>query len=132
MKRDDEWQARDLLSEQTLRKADEMYQSLSSRLSIDKRGEAAFYNGAFTDLDSLSHRQYPLTVVDIGGQPWFTLISDTELPETGNGLLVFRIPPQEQRRYLGRTSASRPGRRSGDTPGQLFTLFDILKDARNR
>lgn len=132
MKNDDEMRPSDLLSKETLRKADEMYESLASRLAIDKRGEASFHAGAFTDLDSLARRQYPVTVVDIDDHPWFTLISEVELPATDNGLLVYQVPPREQRRYLGRTQPSKGGRRTNDPPDRLFTLFDILRDARHR
>lgn len=120
------------LGEDVVRKAEDMCRSLSSSLSIDKRGEAAFYNGAFTDLDSLAHRQFPVTVADIGGQPWLTVISDTALPATGNGLLVFNVPPSDSRRYVGRMHAGRPGRREVDAHQRSFALFDILRDVRRR
>lgn len=131
MKRDDdELQPSDLLSEETLRKAEEMYRRLPSKLTLDKRGEGYYYHGAFTDLDSLSHREYRVTVADIGGQPWLTLISDTELPKTQRGLLVFNVPPRDGRRYLGRTQISRRGRRATDNADQFFAVFDIVRDAR--
>lgn len=129
-KDDDSLEPTDLLSEETLRKADELYNSLSSSLSIDKRGEAAFYRGAFVDLDSLAHRQYEVTVADIGGQPWLTVISDDQIPGTGNGLLVFNVPPGDHRRYIGRMQTGRRGRRESDQEHRFFAIFDILRDAR--
>ncbi|MFP4207202.1 MAG: hypothetical protein ACLFSC_00990 [Wenzhouxiangella sp.] len=131
MKKDDDGlKPTDLLSEETLRKADELCHSLSSHLSIDKRGEANFYRGAFVDLDSLAHRQYEITVADIGGQPWLTVISHDPIPETGNGLLVFNVPPGDHRRYIGHIQTSRRGFRESDGDQQYFAIFDILRDAR--
>lgn len=131
MKKDDDaLKPTDLLSEATLRKADELCSSLSSGLSIDKRGEAAFYRGAFVDLDSLAHREYQVTVADIGGQPWLTVISDDQIPATGNGLLVFNVAPGDHRRYIGRIQAGRQGWRESDQAHRFFAIFDILQDAR--
>lgn len=127
---DDRLGPADWLSEETLQRAEDMYQRLSSQLQIDKRGEACFYNGAFTDLACLSHRQYPVTVADIREQPWLTLISDSELPKTDRGLLVYNVPPRDGRRYVGHTQDSRLGRRDADNPGRYFTVFEILRDAR--
>ena len=131
MKRDDNGlKPSDLLTEETLRRAEELYRRLPSKLALDKRGEAMFYNGAFTDLDSLSHREYLVRVADIGGQPWLTLISDSELPKTKRGLLVYNVPPRDGRRYIGQTQKIREGRRQTDQPGQFFAIFDIVQDAR--
>lgn len=132
MKKEDSLEPTDLISDETVRKADEMCRSLGSGLSIDKRGEAAFYRGAFTDLDSLAHRQYEVTVADIGGQPWLTVISEVALPQTGNGLLVFHVPPGDHRRYIGKMEEGRRGRREADADHLFFGLFDILRDARRR
>lgn len=129
-KDDDGLQAPELLTEETFRLAEEMVERLPSKLSIDKRGKANFYNGAFTDLDSLAHREFSVTVADIEGQPWLTLISRGEVPKTANGLLVYNVPPREGRRYVGRTQASRPGRRQSDPTDEFFTVFDIVRDAR--
>lgn len=131
MKRDEDGlQPSDLLSDETLKRAEELYRRLPSNLALDKRGEAMFYNGAFTDLNSLSHREYLVTVADIGGQPWLTLISETELPKTERGLLVYNVPPRDGRRYVGRTQKIRKGLRHMDDAGQFFAVFDIVQDAR--
>jgi len=131
MKRDeDELQPSELLTEETMRRAEELSAGLSEQFSLDRRGEAVFYSGAFTDLDSVAHREYRVTVADLGGQPWLTLISDQQLPLTNNGLLVYNIPPQEGRRYLGRIEKSRPGLRGAEDAGRFFALFDIVRDAR--
>lgn len=133
MKKDDDaLEPTDLISDETVRKADAMCRSLESSLSIDKRGEASVYRGAFTDLDSLAHREYEVTVADIHGQPWLTIISDVVLPQTRNGLLVFHVPPGDHRRYIGKMQEGRRGRRDADGDQQFFALFDILRDARNR
>ncbi|MGY6553826.1 MAG: hypothetical protein ACXIUM_04805 [Wenzhouxiangella sp.] len=120
----------DLLSADTFRMADEMCANLSTQLSLDKRGQAVFFNGAFTDLRSVGRRQIRVTVADLGGQPWLTLIADREIPATQEGLLVFKVPPSDDRRYVGKVRLSRPGRRVGDDPEQYFAVFDIERDAR--
>ncbi len=130
MKDKDQLQPSELMSSETLKLADEMCERLSTELSLDKRGQAVFYNGAFTDLKSVSRREYPVTVADLNGQPWLTLIAQDRLPETDDGLLVYRMPLQENRRFVGRVQLSRPGRREGDLPDQFFAVFDILRDAR--
>ena len=128
---DDELRPSDWLTEDTIRRADEMYKNLSEQeLRLDRRGEAVFYHGAFTDLASVAQREFMVTVADLRGQPWLTLISELQLPKTEQGLLVFKIPPAEGRRYLGRVQKSRPGLRGTDDAGQFFAIFDIVRDAR--
>ncbi|TVS11671.1 MAG: hypothetical protein EA419_07475 [Wenzhouxiangella sp.] len=130
MKDKDELQPSELMSSETLKLADEMCERLSSELSLDKRGKAVFYNGAFTDLASAARHEHPVTVADLNGQPWLTLIGHDHLPETDDGLLVYRMPLQENRRFVGRVHLSRPGRREGDQPDQFFAVFDIRRDVR--
>ena len=131
MKRDeDELQPSDLFTDETIRRAEELSAGLSEPLSLDKRGEGMFYNGAFTDLASVAHREYRVTVADLGGQPWLTLISEDELPLTNEGLLVYNIPPREGRRYLGQIQKTRPGLRGADHSDRFFAIFDIVRDVR--
>lgn len=120
----------DQLSQDTFRMADEMCANLSTQLSIDKRGQAVFFNGAFTDLNSVGRQQIRATVAEIGGQPWLTLIADREIPPTQQGLLVFKVPPSDDRRYVGRVRLSRRGLRVGDDPEQFFAMFEVDRDAR--
>ena len=120
----------ELLSEDTFRMAEEMCANLSSQLSIEKRGHAAFFNGAFIDLNSVGRRQILVTVAKVDGQPWLTLIADGKIPVTQRGLLVFKLPPDEDRRYVGRVRLCRRGLRAGDNPEQYFAMFDIEQDAR--
>lgn len=120
----------DQLSADTFRMAEEMCANLSTQLSIDKRGQAVFFNGAFTNLHSVGHQQIPATVADISGQPWLTLISDQEIAPTQQGLLVFKVPPSDDRRYFGRVRLSRRGLRAGDDPEQFFAVFEIDRDVR--
>lgn len=127
---DDGLKSSDWLTDETLRRAEALCQRLPSKLGLDKRGGAMVYKGAFTDLNSLSRREYPVQVADIGGQPWLTLISDTQLPKTQRGLLVYNMPPREGRRYIGRTQQIRSGRRQTDDADHCFAVFDIVQDAR--
>lgn len=120
----------DQLSPDTFKRAEDLCARLSSQLSLDKRGQARFFNGALMDLGSLSRRETLLTVADFADLPWFTLITDQPLPTTEQGLLVFKIPPNEDRRYLGRIRVTRPGRRRDDGEDRHFAVFEIVRDAR--
>lgn len=130
MKDDNELSPVDHLSDDTFRLAEDMCAKLSSKLSLDKRGHAVFYNGAFTDLLSIGRREIRVTVADLEGQPWLTLIAEEPIPATSDGLLVYRVPPSEDRRYVGRIRLSRKGLRGDEDQGRYFAVFDIIRDAR--
>jgi hypothetical protein len=130
MRDKDRYDVGDRLSEETIRKAEEMCERLSSSLSLDKRGEAVFVNGAVKLLDSVAEREYQVTVCDVSGQPWFTLIAETELPTSDKALLVFKSPLAEHSRYLGTLAASRPGLRAGDHGDRFFSIYEPHQDAR--
>ncbi|MEE4638426.1 MAG: hypothetical protein V2J42_06775 [Wenzhouxiangella sp.] len=119
-------------SEETLKKAEEMCSGLSLSLSIDKRGEASFYNGAVKALDTVAQREFLVTVCDVNGQPWYTLISSDPLPVSSQGLLVFKVALAEDRRFLGKLMEGRPGLREADAGDRYFTIFEPLEDARPR
>lgn len=120
------------LSDETLKKAEEMCQGLSSSLSIDKRGEAVFHDGAVKLLDTALEKEYLVTVCEVTGQPWFTLIGDKHLPASGKALLVFKSQLAPDSRFLGKLKESRPGLRSGDEGEQFFSIYEALQDARYR
>lgn len=119
-------------SEETLSKAEQMCKRLSTSLSIDKRGEATFHNGAVKALDVMAQREFLVTVCDVSGQPWFTLISNEPLPVSDRGLLVFKITLSDDRRYLGKLLKSRPGLREEDAGDRYFTIFEPVEDVRRR
>ncbi len=120
----------DTLSSETLRKAEEMCAGLSTNLSLDRRGRARQYAGALADLDRLGGADIPVTVAEISDHPWLTLIADRPIPECQRALLVFRMPPSDNMKYLGRHGASQPGQRGADDQQRHIVQFDILRDAR--
>lgn len=117
-------------SEETLKKAEEMCRGLSVALSIDKRGEATFSNGAVKALDTVAQREFLVTVCDVSGQPWFTLISKEPLPVSDDALLVFKTTLSEDKRYLGKSLEGRPGLREEDAGDRYFTIFEPVQDVR--
>lgn len=120
------------LSDETLQKAEELCKRLSSSLSIDNRGEAMFFNGAVKLLDSVSQREYLVTVCDVNGQPWFTLIGDEAVPTSGKALLVFKSPLSEASRYMGTLGEARPGLRTGDHGDRYFSIYEPREDVRRQ
>jgi len=120
------------LSEDTLQRAEEMCRALSSSLSIDKRGEATFYNGALQSLVGVAQREFPVTVCDVSGQPWFTLISSDSIPASDDALLVFKMTLSDDRRFVGKLQAGRPGLREQDAGDRYFTIFEPRQDLRRR
>jgi hypothetical protein len=120
------------LSDETLKKAEELCQGLSSSLSIDKRGEAVFHDGAVKLLDTPLEKEYLITVCEITDQPWFTVISTHQLPASGKALLVFKSQLAPDSRYLGKLKEGRPGLRSGDAGDQFFSIYEPLQDVRQR
>lgn len=130
MKDKDELDPSEQLTADTFKRAEELCARLSSTLTLDKRGHARYFNGALVDLGSVSRRETLLTVADFADQPWLTLITEGALPLTEQGLLVYKVPPNDDRRYVGRIRISRPGRRHDDAPDRHFAVFEIVHDAR--
>lgn len=120
------------LSDETLKKAEELCTGLSSSLSIDKRGEAIFHEGAVKLLDAPLEKEYLVTVCEVTNQPWFTLIGNKQLPASGKALLVFKSQLAPDSRYLGKLQEGRPGLRSADDGDQFFSIYEVLQDARYR
>jgi hypothetical protein len=120
----------DTFSGDTLRRAEEMCSGLSLELSIDRRGRCKFYNGAITDLDNPNGRNIRVTVADIEGCPWFTLIADQPLEACRKALLVFRVPPGVDMKYIGNHKDARPGKRGDQDKGRYVLTFNIERDAR--
>ncbi|MEE4296496.1 MAG: hypothetical protein V2J20_07770 [Wenzhouxiangella sp.] len=120
------------LSDETLKKAEELCQGLSSSLSIDKRGEAVFHDGAVKLLDTPLEKEYLVTVCEVTDQPWFTLIGDKQLPASGKALLVFKSQLAPDSRYLGKLKEGRAGLRSSDEGDRFFSIYEPVQDARYR
>lgn len=120
----------DTLTDATLKRAEELCAGLGTSLSIDRRGKARFFRGALTDLDDPLKKDIPVTVAEIEDVPWFTLISDQSLPACNNALLVFRVPPAENMKYIGKHGEFRPGKRGDQDRGRYVVRFNILRDAR--
>ena len=120
----------DTLSEETMRRAEELCSGLSLSLSLDRRGQAHLYDGAVTDLDQPRGRNISVVVAENGDKPWFTLISDEPLEACRHALLVFRKPPGQDLKYVGRYKTSSPGKRGEQDRDRFVTTFDILRDAR--
>jgi len=130
MKHDSDLSPVDQISQDTFRLAEKMCAQLSSTLTLDKRDRAVFYSGAFTDLGLPTRREFKVTVADLADQPWLTLIADAVLPVTERGLLVYKVRPDQDRRYLGRLHLCRTGKRQDDHAERFFAVFDIVRDAR--
>lgn len=122
----------DTLTDETLRRAEELCSGLETQLSLDRRGKARFFRGALTDLDDLNKKDIPVTVAVIEDVPWFTLISQKSLPACKNALLVFRIPPAEDMKYIGKHGEFEPGKRGERDQGRFVVRFNILRDVRKR
>ncbi len=120
------------LSDETLKKAEELCQNLSSSLSIDKRGEVVFHDGAVKLLDTPLEMEYLVTVCEVSDQPWFTLIGDKQLPATAKALLVFKSQLASDSRYLGKLKEGREGLRTGDTGEKFFSIYEPVQDVRYR
>ncbi|TVQ35211.1 MAG: hypothetical protein EA370_09555 [Wenzhouxiangella sp.] len=120
----------DTLTSETMRRAEEMCSGLSLNLSLDRRGQAKLYNGVVTDLDQPRGRNIPVVVAENGDKPWFTLVAEEPLEACRNALLVFRKPPNEHMKYVGRFKAGSPGQRGEEDRDRFVTTFDIIRDAR--
>jgi hypothetical protein len=118
------------VSEQTVRRAEAMCQEMGLGLTLDRRGQAREYRGFLTDLDDPDQQNIPVAVADVAERSWLTLLADRPLEPCEKALLVFRMPPTEDRKYLGRHGATRPGQRGGDDRDRYVLTFDIVRDAR--
>lgn len=119
-------------SEETLRRAEEMCSELSLDLQIERRGTSRLFNGAISDLDDPQGRVQSLTVAEVDGHHWLTLISDKPLNTQRHALLVFRKSVAEDMKFVGKLGESEPGKRGGDDANRFVTRFDILRDDRQR
>ncbi len=121
------------LTEDTVKRAEEMCASLSTSLGLERRGQTTYYQGAVSDMTADSGRFTKVTVAEAGRERNVTVISDVPLPETRKALLVYRMAPGDDMKYIGIIGSARSGNRQDDEPGnQYFARFDILQDVRKR
>ncbi|MDZ7790648.1 MAG: hypothetical protein U5L08_09185 [Xanthomonadales bacterium] len=124
----------EFMSNDTIKRAEEMCASLSSTIGLERRGQTTFYQGAISDMSGASSRFTKVTVADSGKNAnQFTLISDKPLPSSSNALLVYRAGPGDDMKYLGRHADTRPGQRQDDEEANKhITTYTILRDVRKR
>ncbi len=122
----------DTFSSETLKRAEEMCAGLSLNMTLDRRGHSKHYSGAVTDLEDPHKRNISVMVAEVDNQPYFTLISDKPLNACRHALLVFRIPPNQDMKYVGKHGDSEPGKRGEEDQHRHVVRFDILRDARQR
>lgn len=113
------------LSDDTLRRAEELCAGLGVGLSLERRGRAVLHRGAITDLDDPVAGHVAVTVAEVDHDPGFTLISEQPLPGCSRALLVFRRPPMQDMRYLGHHKDSEPGKRGEADQGKHIIHFTI-------
>jgi len=132
--RDEDDSIYEFVSDDTIKRAEEMCSSLGSNIGLERRGQTTYYQGAVSDMQSAGGKFHKVTVADPGkSSDQFTLISDEALPSSKNALLVFRAGPGEDLKYLGRHADTRPGQRQDDDEaGRHITTYTILKDVRQR
>jgi len=121
------------LTEDTVKRAEEMCASLSTSLGLERRGQTTYYQGAISDTTTNSGQFTKVTVAEAGRERNVTIISDAPLPETRKALLVYRMAPGNDMKYIGTIGPPRSGNRQDDEPGkQYFACFDIIQDVRKR
>lgn len=121
------------ITSDTVRRAEEMCASLSTKLGLERRGQTTYYEGAISDMEASKVRFTKVTVAETGRNRALTVISEQPLPENRKALLVYRMAPGRDMKYLGRHKASRPGNRQEDREkNRFFTQFDIVQDVRKR
>ncbi len=121
------------LTEDTVKRAEEMCASLSTSLGLERRGQTTYYQGAVSDMIANTGRFTKVTVAEAGRERNVTVISDDPLPETRKALLVYRMAPGNDMKYIGIIGSPRSGNRQDDEPGkQYFARFDIVQDVRKR
>jgi hypothetical protein len=121
------------LTEDTVKRAEEMCASLSTSLGLERRGQTTYYQGAISDMAANSGRFTKVTVAETGRDRNVTVISDAPLEETRKALLVYRMAPGNDMKYIGIIGSPRNGNRQDDEPGkQYFARFEIVQDVRKR
>lgn len=111
------------MSDETLRRAEEMCSGLSLAVSIEKRGHARVFPGALDDLNSMERSGHPVEVLEVPDEYWVTLVGYDVLSECSHALLVYRRADGSTRKLLGRHESSRPGLRQDDPPKKHFCRF---------
>lgn len=134
MRREDDDNIYEFITDDTIKRAEEMCSSLSSNIGLERRGQTTYYQGAISDMSSMSARFSKVTVADSGSSSdQLTLISDRPLPSSGNALLVFRAGPGEDMKYLGKHDDTRPGQRQEDEDEEKYIArYTIMRDVRKR
>lgn len=124
----------EFVSNDTIKRAEEMCSSLSSTIGLERRGQTTYYQGAISDMNETNGRFRKVTVADSGkAADQFTLISDQPLPSSNNALLVFRAGPGDDMKYLGKHGDTRPGQRQDDEEaGKHIAIYTILRDVRKK
>lgn len=118
------------ITSDTLRRAEEMCSSLSTSLGLERRGQTTYYPGAISDMNQSGSRFIKVTVAESNQNNTLTVVSDEPLPASNNALLVYRLAPAQDMKYMGRYRDSRRGVRREDTDEQHFTIFEIVQDVR--
>lgn len=134
MRREEDDDIYEFVTNDTIKRAEEMCSSLSSTIGLERRGQTTYYQGAISDMDAMGGRFSKVTVADSGkSADQLTLISDRPLPKSNNALLVFRAGPGEDMKYMGRHPDTRPGQRQDDEEaGKHIVIYTILRDVRKR
>lgn len=124
----------EFVSNDTIKRAEEMCSSLSSTIGLERRGQTTYYQGAISDMNESNGRFRKVTVADSGkASDQFTLISDQPLPSSNNALLVFRAGPGDDMKYLGKHGDTRPGQRQDDEEvNKHIAIYTILRDVRKK
>jgi hypothetical protein len=134
MRREEDDDIYEFVSNDTIKRAEEMCSSLSSTIGLERRGQTTYYQGAVSDMNAMGGRFSKVTVADAGkSADQLTLISEQPLPSSNNALLVFRAGPGDDMKYLGKHGDTRPGQRQDDDEAERhITTYTILKDVRKR
>lgn len=124
----------EFVDEETLKRADELVSSLSSTLGLERRGQTTYYQGAVSDMNQPGSRFIKVTVADSGkDNEQLVLVSERPLAASNKALLVFRVGPGHDLKYMGLTDESRPGQRQEDEDkNEFFTVYTINQDVRKR
>ncbi|QOC23562.1 hypothetical protein IC757_05330 [Wenzhouxiangella sp. AB-CW3] len=121
------------LTDDAVRRAEEMCASLSTKLGLERRGQTTYFQGAISGVGDDERRFTKVTVAALDNDAHLTVIADHELPQTRKVLLVYRQAPGSDMKYLGVLRNQRTGNRQDDKPGeQQFARFEILQDVRKR
>jgi len=124
----------EFVSDDTIKRAEEMCSSLSSSIGLERRGQTTYYQGAISDMNAASSRFSKVTVADSGKtSDQLTLISERPLPSSSKALLVFRAGPGDDMKYMGKHADTRPGKRQDDEDeSKHIAIYTILRDVRKR